>query len=176
MKSKINYLAAFFIAFSIYSCGDELDDILDIDVDTVLTETFSAQIEVGQDQTFNKSETFNISNEDTKKYINSIKDVAIKKLTFKFKNFTGDPEGTLKGEFYADDVLLLNKDIVVKQASDNAVIIEITNIDQINAIATKLKAGNDVTIGLKGTSSCSSVMNFDVETTISLVVTANLVN
>ncbi|MBP8793027.1 MAG: hypothetical protein KBE41_04790 [Lutibacter sp.] len=176
MKSKINFLAAFFILINIYSCGDELDDLLEIDVDTVLIENFNVQIEAGQNNTFNKSEVFNISNKDTEKYLNSVKNLAIKKLTFKFENFTGDPAGILKGEFYADDILLLKEDILVKTASDQSTIFEVTNTELINQIATKLKAGNNVALGIKGTSSSSTAMNFDVEATISVVLTANLVN
>lgn len=176
MKTKIQFLAAFFILFNISSCGDDLAELeesfLNIDVNTNLKEDFNIHVEAGTNESFNNQEVVNINNEDTQKYLKNIKDVQITKLTFKLKNFTGnDATGVIAGDFFADGSLLYSKSIIVKEACDNEIVFEITNLEEINKIADKFENGQNVTISYRGTSNSNSAMNFDVEISFSVIIT-----
>lgn len=175
MKIKIQILATFLILFNISSCGDdlaELENLLKIDVDTELTREFKIEIDAGNNVYFIDQQTLSINDNETKKYIDQLKDVTIEKLTYKIKNYLGsDVDAVINGEFFVNNTLLLTKSINLKDASDNGTIFEITNLNDINDAASKLKNGEDINIGLRGTSDSNSAIVFDVEIFASVVLT-----
>ena len=64
--------------------------------------------------------------------------------------------------------------MVVKQTVDAVTVFEVTNTALLNSIASKLKAGNGVLIGIVGESSCEDAMGFTINITIDLEVTADV--
>ena len=173
MKNTIKLLAIILVAtlsIPFTACDD---DILDVDFSTTISEKIDVNIIEGQTNV-DESSTLSLDNKDTNKYLNKIKNVKITKLTYKITSFTGDPNGTINGSLYANTLKLDLNNFNVKEAYDNATIFEITDIDKLNEIATLLKNNKSVNIGIKGTiNAANEAMNFEVEVTAKLDLTAN---
>lgn len=157
-----------------YNSCDELDELTEVDFDTTLNEQLNVTVLAGENLTLNKTMLINIVNSDTEDYLDVLQNVRITAFTYQLTNFTGDDNGTISGNFVADGIELLNHDMVVKQTVDAGTVFEVTNTALLNSIAADLKAGNDVLIGLVGESSCEDVMNFTINISIDLEVTADV--
>jgi len=173
MKTFIRITMALLLTISFTSC-DELDELTEIDFDTTLNENLSVTIPEGDNLTLNETMTFNMVNNDTEDYMDLLETVRITSFTYQMINFTGDPDGTIVGAFVADGDTLLNHDIVVKDEVDAATVFEITDVAMLNSIASKLKNGQDVTLGITGNSSCDEIMSFTIAITIDLDITADV--
>ncbi len=173
MKTFMTYAVAFIVMFSFTSC-DELDELTEFDFNTTINEQLAVSVPAGEALLLNETMVINIVNNDTQDYLDVLQDVTITSFTYQFTNFSGDVNGTIVGDFVADGVVLLSHDMVVKQTVDAGTVFEITDVTTLNTIANKLKAGNDVLIGIVGESSCEEVMSFTIEFSIGLAVTADV--
>ena len=173
MKTFIRFLVVVLLVVSYTSC-DEIDDLTEIDFDTTLNEQLNVTIPAGENLALNETMLINMVNSETEDYLDVLQNVRITSFTFQLSNFTGDNNGTIAGNFVADGVELLNLDIVVKQTVDAGTVFEVTNTALLNSIAADLRAGNDVLIGIVGESSCEDPMNFTINITIDLEVTADV--
>jgi hypothetical protein len=173
MKKTIQLLSIFLLVFSFTSCED-IKDAASIDIDTVQKQTINAQVSAGTDLPFSQTATINIDNDDTHNYLKLIKKVTINSFTYKIINFTGDANGSIDVDFKADGVILASHSVVVKTTADNQVVFDISDTTTLSSIASKLKNGSSVVLSMVGTSTSDSAMNFKVEITVDLTVTAGV--
>ena len=170
MKTTINILSALLICVMFTSCDD---DILDVDFNTTINATIVAHVDQGQ-EAIDESVVLSLDNNDTHDYLDNIKNVKIKKLTYKIISFSGDPEGYIDVDFYADTITLTAEDFFVKEAYDTATIFEITDVSKLNTMADLLKTNNSTTVGISGQSTAvEAALDFNIEVTAELEVTAN---
>jgi len=126
----------------------------------------------GERMTFSFKNTLTINNEDTKDYINKIKNVQISKLTYTLINFSGDPLGDVDAAFMVADQISLENAFVVKTAADDQIIYEIIEVAELNRIADALKSGQKVNIIYSGSALCNDDdMDFIIEVTMATRVT-----
>jgi len=157
-----------------YTSCDEIDKLTEVDFNTTLNEQLDVMIPAGEDLALNRTMLINMVNSDTEDYLDVLQSLRITSFTYQLTNFTGDFSGTITGSFAADGVELLNHDMVVKQTVDAGTVFEVTNTTLLNSIASKLKAGNDISIGLVGESNCTEAMSLTIKITIALAVTADV--
>lgn len=170
MKTTINILSALLICVMFTSCDD---DILDVDFNTTINATIVAHVDQGQ-EAIDESVVLSLDNNDTHDYLDNIKNVKIKKLTYKIISFSGDPEGYIDVDFYADTITLTAEEFFVKEAYDTATIFEITDVSKLNTMADLLKTNNSTTVGISGQSTAvEAALDFNIEVTAELEVTAN---
>lgn len=173
MKTFIRLLIVVLLMVSYTSC-DEIDKLTEVDFNTTLNEQLNVTVPAGENLDLNRTMSINMVNSKTEKYLDILQNVKIKSFTYQLTNFTGDFSGTITGNFVADGIELLSHDMVVKQTVDAGTVFEVTNTSLLNSIASKLKAGNNISIGLVGKSSCEEAMNFTINITIDLAVTADV--
>lgn len=174
MKTFIRLLVVFLLVVSFTSC-DEIDKLTEVDFNTTVNEQLDVNVPAGEDLVLSRTMLINMVNSDTKDYLDVLQDVKIKSFTYQLTSFTGDVNGVLTGSFVADGVELLSHDnMIVKQTVDAGTVFKVTNTALLNSIASKLKGGNDISIGLVGESSCDVAMNFTINITIDLAVTADV--
>lgn len=170
MKTTAKILSTLFICFVFTSCDD---DILDVDFDTTIKSTIVANVSKGQ-ETLNENVVLSIDNKDTRDYLDKIKNVKIKKLTYKIISFSGNEKGTVDVDFFADNITLKTEAFTVKSAYDASAIFEVTDVSKLNSMADLLKNNKSVSVGILGkTVSEEGDMNFNIEVTAELEVTAN---
>ena len=174
MKTVSKLILALMILLTSSAC-DQLDELTEFDFNTTLNESFFLALQGGSEQPFNQTTTFNIVNEDTQDYIDALQDVEITSFTYRFVNFSGDAAGTIDGSLQADGMtLFVHDNLTVKQAADLGTEFTVTNVSALKSIATSLKNGNDVSVGLSGSYSSEGTMSFTIEMTIGLTITADV--
>ena len=173
MKNFIRFATIVVLALGFVAC-DELDELTEIDFNTTLDEDLFVSVPAGEDLVLNETMLINMTNSDTQDYMDVLQSVRITSFTYQLINFTGDANGTIMGDFQADGVTLLSHDMVVKNQVDAGTVFEITDVALLNSIASKLKNGDNVSVGLSGTSTCNEAMNFTIAVTIELAVTADV--
>lgn len=157
-----------------YTSCDQLDELTEFDFNTTLDETLFVALQAGVDQPFNQTTTFNIENEDTMDYLDLLQDVEITSFTYRLVNFSGDPNATIVGNFQADGTTLVAHDMVIKTEVDAGTVFTVTDVNALNTIATSLKNGNNISVGLSGSYSCEDTTSFIIEMTIGLAITADV--
>ena len=170
MKTTAKILSALLICFVFTSCDD---DLLDVDFDTTVKATIVAHVDQGQ-VTIDENVVLSIDNSDTHEYLDKIKGVTIKKLTYKIISFTGNYMGSVDIDFYADNITLKTEAFVVNNAYTASRIFEVTDVSKLNTMANLLKTNKSTTVGIRGeTISNEGNMDFSIEVTAELEVTAN---
>ena len=172
MKNTIKLLAIVLLVFTFNSC-DKVEELADIDINTTITEKITVHIDQNQ-ETINQNVTLSLDNSDTHDYLNKIKQVSITKLTYNIIEFTGDENGTINVDFLVDNVMLIQENIIVKQADDNQTIFEVTDVNKLNIIANALKNNHQISTSVSGsTIALDDVMDFKINVTIDLNIVAN---
>lgn len=174
MKKTLLALWILAIGLNISSC-DEDDIIPPVNFSVEVDQTESIPVHIDQTDgewaTFSFKNTLTINNQDTKDHINHIKDVEIKKLTYKIISFSGDPLGEIQGTLMIANEISLENSFVVKTAADNQIIYEITEVAELNRIGEALKTGQTVNVIYKGSTLCNAGdMDFVIEIYLSTAV------
>lgn len=176
MKKLIKIFAIIFLTFGLISCDevkDAIDEITEVEFNTTLTESFAMTLESGNEMNVSQSKAISIDNDDTHDYLSKIESVSINSLTYKVTNHSGDDTANADVDFFADQTILNSHIIVIKEVSDAGTVFEITDVAYLNEIATKLKNGSSVLMGMSGTSNSEGITTFTVVVTIDVEVTAN---
>jgi hypothetical protein len=183
MKNIFNYILILIVAFSFESC-DETEELFDQD----FTVNIDEKIPVHVDQTtvektlsiafapreFQGSVDLSIDTENTHEYLNKIKSVEVKSLTYKFIEFNGDPTGTVNASLYINNQLLGTNEVNVKTEADNGTIFSVSNPDELTKIANSLRSGYKVTARYQGTAICNqNEMNFRIQVMMRVMIVAN---
>ncbi len=123
---------------------------------------------------FSKSAVLSLDNEDTHQYLNKLKNVKIKKLTYKVVDF-GNSSGTISAVLYADEVEIHRVENLIEQTNvGQGLVFEVPNVgNNITQIENALLNQKNVTLTIAGNRSCSCPMNFKVRVTADIIVTAN---
>ncbi len=182
MKKYFSIIILFLFLFSFNSC-DEAEKLLDVPFNFTVKEDIpvhivsdsnpaKTQVFKGVDGIpFNQSVVLSIDNSDTHDYLNKIKEVTIKSLTYQLTNYSGNANGIITAQLYAENILLASIDENVKSASDSGKIFKVDNVDVLNQMALKLKNGHQVTAKIVGNASIP--MDFKVHIIMDVKVVAN---
>ena len=176
MNKLIRFSAFIILTFGIIACDevkDAINEITEINFNTTLTDSFAVTIESGNEMNVSQSVSISIDNDDTHDYLSKIESVSINSLTYKIISHSGDDTANAAVDFFADQTVLMSHNIVIKEAFDNGTIFQVTDVDYLNEIATKLENGSSVLMGMSGVSNSEGATNFTVEVTIDVKVTAN---
>lgn len=100
----------------------------------MLTQTIDVQ--TNENQEYISDETIlNLDNYDTHDYLDGLQSLTIKKLTYKFVDFTGNENFYMNVELSTDGNVIELKDFFVKEEADNGTVFEITDADKLNAMS-----------------------------------------
>ena len=166
------------MTFSFSSC-DQAEELLNLtkDFDDTIVESIAINIDktAGDRVAFSNSTVLSIDDPALQPYINKIKSIEIKSLSYKVINFIGDPSGDVNAEFFVDDIIYLTNAFVVKTEADNGTVFKITEVGALNEIANKLKANKKLTVKYSGDALCDNDdMNFLIEITLDVKITVSL--
>ena len=172
MKKITPYLMLLLMLLTLTSNSCD-EDILDVDISTEITRSIDLHVNQGKESII-ENYTVDLNNDDTKDYINKIKNVTITKLSYKIKNFSGDPEGTISGTVSVEDFSFEPIVDNIKNAFDSNTEYKISNENELSTIAELLKEKGKITVEIDGESECpNNSMDFTIEVTAKLKITAN---
>lgn len=174
---KIIIAAILFSGFIFTSCGDEIKELLDVKISTKVNKTIPLTIAAGTNS-YDKSEVMDLKNADTEKYLDKLKEINIKKLSFKFVNYTGDPAATADCELVVtlgSKKLSLKKiaSFIVKNAVDNATVYEVTDANALKEIGTYMFTNKKFPLNFIANTKASAATTVNVEINAELEAKAN---
>jgi len=170
MKKIIQLVVLLILGFIFNSC-DEVEDLADVQFSTKLEEKIPVHFGVTQEY-ISKSIELDFDNEDTHDYLEKIKSIAIKKITYKFIDFTGSENCYMNVEISSNSDVFELKEFFIKQSFDSETVFEITNVDKLNAMAIRLKNNHKVDFKMEGETTGGEV-DFKIEVKIELDIVAN---
>lgn len=173
MKNFLKLTAVLALILITFNACEKLTDV---NFNTTISERIPVHINQtsGTAVPFDESVILHLDNDDTHDYINDIKDIEINHLTYKLIQFSGDNTGTIDVQFYIGTNPLLQNNLTVKTSVDNGTYYEVTDVQELNTIATALKNGHQVTARYSGSAlSDQDAMDFKVAVTMNVAVTAN---
>ena len=171
---KILFISVLFTSFLFSSCGDDLEDLLDVSFEVPIVEEIDVDVPSGTNP-LNQTVSFSLSeNTETSKYLDKLKTLEIKKMTYKVIDFTGDATGKITASLKANGTTLHSiTDVTVKTAFDNATVYEVTNKAALVTAATSLLQNKTISLETSGTTVSATAMSFIIEVTLELGVVAN---
>lgn len=171
---KLFFIAVLFSSFLFSSCGDDLEELLDVSFEVPIEEEIDVTV-VGGTISLDQTEVFSLlENTETSKYIEKLKTIEIKKMTYKIIDFSGDPSGKITASLKADGQTLHSiSEVIVKNASDNSTVFEVTNQTALKNAATSLLQNKTITLETSGQSVSTDPMSFKIQITLDLGVVAN---
>lgn len=173
------FIAILFATFFMSSCSE---DALDVNLKTTLTKDIdltnssaSSTSKVSTGVPFDKSVTLSLDNEDIGKYVNKLKSVKVKKMTYIFTDFSGADHVTITADLQADGTSIHSVSMLnIKNAVTNNTIFEVTNATaNISNIETALLNNKSITIRTAGNFGCSCAVAFKIRVIIDLDLVAN---
>lgn len=177
---KVNYLFLL-LTFAIFSCEDDIDNLTDINVSTVLNQSFNVAIAEDDPLTESISETLDVGdNNALNDLLSQVEEYNINSITATISNYQG-----------ANDIVLENAMVTFEVDGGSNVTASLTNLvisdiegtpqtlpfnaDALNAIGeTLLSSGGTVTIDASSTVSGAPVsftidIDIDVEVTVDTI-------
>lgn len=173
---KLFFVAVLFSSFLFSSCGDDLEELLDVSFEVPIVEEIDVDVIGGTEPvSLDQTVMFSLSeNTETNKYLDKLKSLEIKKMTYKVINFTGDATGKITASLKANGTTLHSiTDVTVKTAFDNATVYEVTNKAALVTAATSLLQNKTISLETTGQTVSTSAMNFKIQVTLQLGVVAN---
>jgi hypothetical protein len=176
MKNSIKIIIALLFITTLSSCKKDLGEFT---FGTTLHKVFP--IEVSQtDGVAVSFDTNNavvsMDNTDTHEYLENIKDVKVKSISFFFENFTGDTTGVVNATYFVDEVpfyTLTNINVANEVGASYSH--KITDTTLLNQVATALKNHQEITAKYVGDVQCDEdMMRFDINATFELDITADV--
>jgi len=172
---KLFCLAVLFSSFLFSSCSDDLKNLLDVSFNTTITEDVVAIVDKGTNSLGQQPIVFSLDdNLDTNQYLNKLKSIEIKKMSYKVIEFQGDSSGKITADLSANGKVLHSiSDINVKDAFDNATVFSITDPATLIDLASSLLTNKTITLNASGQSVSTQPMGFKIQFTIELAIVAN---
>jgi hypothetical protein len=170
---KLFFIAVLFSSFLFSSCGDDLEDLLDVKINTTITQNIAVNVVSGTnplDQTI----LFSLANDDTNQYLDKLKTLEIKEMTYEIIDFTGDASGKITANLKADgETLHTITDKTVKTEFENATVFTVNNPAALIKAANKLLKSKMITLETSGQSVSTTAMSFKIKVTLKLGIVAN---
>lgn len=178
------FFVIFISAIFFTSCSE---DELDVELQTTLSQDLDVIATSGSDRMdghksaitdseypFSKSAILSLDNEDTHQYLNKIKNVKIKRLTYRVEDY-GTSHGTLSAILYADEREIHRvEDLLARDDAGEAIVFEIVDVDgKISQMESALLNNKNLTLTITGNRSCSCSMTFKVRVTADVEAIAN---
>lgn len=174
MKKLFKTVTIFAILASVAVSCDDVKELADIKIGTVLTEYFEVNLEGGSDAEVSNTIDISILTDEIKPYAKKLKDVEIEKVTFEIINYNGDAQAEFDVQFKADGTLFLQESFVVSEAAANSTMFEVSNTNELNSLATKLLNNESVEIYFSAKSTnLEEPIYFKVEAKFHIEVVAN---
>ncbi|MFM9826891.1 hypothetical protein [Flavobacterium sp.] len=171
---KILFISVLFTSFLFSSCGDDLEELLDVKFNTTITEEIPVTVIAGTNSLIESTEFSLIENTETSKYLDKLKTIEIKKMTYKIIEFTGDSTGKITAVLEADGETLHSiSDKTVNTEFVNATVFEVTNKAALLNAATSLLKNKKISLKTNGQTVSTSPMSFKIKLTLDLDVVAN---
>jgi len=171
MKTIIKFLAVLLVLNFTFTSCDEIEELADVSIESNIVETIDVQLVENQEY-ISKSIVLNIDNAGTHDYLDKLKSISIKSLTYKFIDFSGNENCYINVEISTDNNILESKEFYVKQANDDGTIYEITDVAKLNTMSAALLSNNQATFKVEG--ECfGTPADFKIEVTIELDIVAN---
>lgn len=170
---KLIYLFVF--SFLIVSC-DSLSDAVELKVSNDLIENIDVNViqTQGAPVAFDFFETLNLNSGELTQYKGKIKALKVNKLSYKFKNFSGNENGEIQiGTLMFDDIKIGRlTNINISKAASAGTVFEVTDVNVLSSIETAFLSDNTATIKLFGTVlSDAGTMDFVVEVFMNMTAT-----
>ena len=175
MKNIIKFLAILLISFTFNSC-DEVEKLADVDFSTTLVEKIPVHFDEDTTQeSIDLSIDMSLDNVDTHDYLDKIKNLSIKKLTYKIVDLTGGDESSYMQVNLLMDAFELQHNLAMNIQEDfnNETIFEITDVNLLNQIANSIKTNKQISVSLSGDYQSQTITDFKIEVTLDLDVIAN---
>ncbi len=178
MKNYIIPFVLILAGFGFFACSeDSVDDLLEKDLS--ISEKIEIPVHIdktdGTWATFDNTKEISIDNAQTHQYLNRIREVKIKSLTYRIMNFNGDPNGQVECDFQCANQLSLQNTFMVQTSAQNMVQYRITEVAELNRIGQALKNGKKIQVRYSGKALCNDAdMDFTVEVTMDATVTVGL--
>ena len=170
---KILFITVLFSSLLLSSCGDDLENLLDVSFNTSISQNIAVNV-VGGNNSLNQTIPFSLANTDTSKYLDKLKTLEIKKMTYKIIEFSGDPTGKITVDLQADGETLHSiTDKTVNTEFVNATVFEVTNKVALLNAATSLLKNKTISLKTTGQTITTEAMNFKILVTLDLAVVAN---
>lgn len=168
-------LAVLFSSFLFSSCSDDLKNLLDVSFNTTITEEVGPIGGIGTVPFENLPVVISLDdNAEIKKYSNKIKNIEIKKMSYKVIEFQGDPSGKITADLYGNGKPFHSISInPLKDAFDNATVFPINNQEALIDIAKSSLANKTITLNASGQYESAQPMGFKIQFTIELAIVAN---
>jgi hypothetical protein len=165
-------LAVLFSSFLFSSCSDDLKNLLDVSFNTTITEDVYG---IGTVPFENLPVVISLDdNAEIKKYSNKIKNIEIKKMSYKVVEFQGDPSGKIIANLSANGKPFHSISInSLKDAFDNKIVFPITDQEALIDLANSSLANKTITLNASGQSESAQPMGFRIQFTIELAIVAN---
>ncbi|MFN0728372.1 hypothetical protein [Polaribacter gochangensis] len=157
------------------SCGS-LFELLELKVDNDLTESIDVNVPqtAGTTGTFDLTETIDLRSGDFAEYVDKITAVKINSFTYKFKDFSGNTEGTIpSGVLKFDDTEVGTiTNLNISQAVTDETIFTVSDAAVLSKLEDAFVNNTSTVITLSGNAlSDAGPMDFKVEVSISLTAT-----
>lgn len=158
----------------ITSC-DKVKDLTEKDVNVEFGHT-TPLLTLTSDDAMTYEGSVSIDTPELHQYMDNIKSVKITKFTYQIVDFNdGEDFCTVTAQFYSGSIDFGGEKINLKSANDNKKIFEITNVNGLNQLASKLKHGDNVPLGVKCTpEEFNTGAKFKVKINIKAIVTVGL--
>ena len=177
MKTLFKNLVILAILISPMISCDEVEDLIDVKKDVVLTENFVVDLAGGDDSLESENLNVSILTSAVKPYADLLKKVEIEKVTFQILNYTGDDLAEFEVKFSADGSLFIDENFIASEAEANSTIFEVTDSPELNSLASKLLNNENVAIVFSAESkNLDNPASFTVQATFYIEVTANPLN
>lgn len=171
---KLFFIAVVFSSFLFSSCGDDLEDLLDVNINVPIIKVIDVSVDSGSN-TLNKSIEFNLAdNIEINNYLAKIKAVEIKTMTYKIIEFNGNSEDEITVSLKADGVILKTiKNENLKKAFDSAFVFGVDDKTALLSTATSFLQNKKINLTTTGSTVAKSPMSFKIEVTLNLGVVAS---
>ncbi|MDP5044566.1 MAG: hypothetical protein NWQ06_06270 [Leeuwenhoekiella sp.] len=174
MKTIKTFFALFIFAATFTSC-DAVDELINIDVDTTITEDIV--ITVSEGETFSETTTISIDDQDVRDNLDKLDDLQITKLTYQIVSVSGTENVVATGMFTASSSTYPwfeasdSDSVNLTEAAAAGTIYNIdVNQSLVDAFEADLKSGATATLSASGTVSDAPV-TFTVRVTADVKVT-----
>ena len=175
MKNSLKFLVILLLSFTFNSC-DKAKELADVEFSTTLVEKIPVHLNEDQNQEPIEQElVMSLDNTDTHDYLDKIKEISIKKLTYKIIDLTGGDESAYMQANLLMDTFELQHNLEMNIQADfnDETIFEVTDIAKLNQVANAIKANKQIMVKLSGDYQSQAITDFKIEVTIKLDIIAN---
>jgi len=176
MKNTITISAILVLSFTFNSC-DKVEELANIDFNSSLSGKYNLSFSSETEENINESLIINLADDtNIAEYLNKLKKIKITKITYEITNFTGDQYVDMNVGLYLyeeknNQIIIAPRDYNL--SSESSVKYEITDLNILKTISTKLLNNKQITLLLKGDYQSLTSATAEITVTVYFETTAN---